>query len=38
MTHNMVDSVRIFAYWAVGAFVIGFTFFGLAQRRFADEV
>lgn len=38
MTHDLIDSVRIFTYWAVGMFVIGFSFFGLAQRRFADEV
>jgi hypothetical protein len=38
MTHDLIDSVRIFTYWAVGMFVIGFSFFSLAQRRFADEV
>ena len=36
--HNLVDSVRIFSYWAFGAFLVGFVFFGFAQRRFADEV
>lgn len=38
MTHNLVDSVRIFSIWAVSTFVVGYSFFIIAQRRFADEV
>ncbi len=32
------DSVAVFAIWAVAVFVVGYTFFLLARRRFADEV
>ena len=38
MKPNMLNSIRIFSYWAFGSFLIGFIFFGFAQRRFADEV
>ena len=38
MSHSLIDSIRIFACWAVGMFVTGFSLFSLAQRRFADEV
>ncbi|MEW6072764.1 MAG: ABC transporter permease [Planctomycetota bacterium] len=31
-------SVLVFAVWAVAAFVVGFAFFVVGQRRFADEV
>jgi len=34
----MQDSMIVFSYWAVASFVIGYTFFLLARRRFADEV
>ena len=36
--HPMQDSIVTFAYWAVGSFVVGYTFFLLARRRFADEI
>jgi len=32
------DSVLTFGLWAAGSFVVGYTFFLLARRRFADEV
>lgn len=31
-------AVLVFAAWAVGSFVVGYTFFLLARRRFADEI
>ena len=31
-------SLAVFAAWAVGVFVVGYAFFILCQRRFADEV
>jgi ABC-type polysaccharide/polyol phosphate export permease len=36
--HDPVRSVGIFALWALGAFVVGYTVFLLGHRRFADEV
>lgn len=30
--------IAVFALWAAGAFVVGYTVFVLSQRRFADEV
>ncbi len=37
--HQPIEtSIITFAYWAVGSFVVGYTFFLLARRRFADEV
>ena len=30
--------VLVFAAWALGAYVVGYAFFVLSQRRFADEV
>jgi len=38
LSHDLVQSVGIFGIWAVGLFVVGFCFFIMAQRRFADEV
>jgi ABC-type polysaccharide/polyol phosphate export permease len=32
------DSVATFSVWAVASFVVGYAFFTLSQRRFADEV
>ncbi|MEO0649808.1 MAG: ABC transporter permease [Planctomycetota bacterium] len=31
-------SVLLFSAWAIGVFVVGYIFFALSQRRFADEV
>ena len=31
-------SLRLFSIWAVASFAIGYTFFTLSRRRFADEV
>ena len=30
--------LAVFSLWALGAFVLGYVFFVLCQRRFADEV
>ena len=35
---GIVTHLWIFALWALGAYVVGYTLFILAQRRFADEV
>ena len=35
---SVQESVLIFGGWAVGAFVVGYALFCLAQRRFADEI
>ena len=35
---SITHSVGIFALWSLGAFVVGYVFFALSQRRFADEV
>jgi lipopolysaccharide transport system permease protein len=32
------DSVLVFAAWALGSFLLGYGFFLLARRRFADEI
>lgn len=37
-THDMLHSIKIFAIWSVGVFIAGYSFFIMAQRRFADEV
>ena len=34
----MAPSVGIFAVWAVAAYALGYAFFSMAKRRFADEV
>ncbi len=34
----IVENVAIFAGWALAAFFVGYTFFLLARRRFADEI
>ena len=34
----VLSSTLIFAAWAVGLFIVGYVFFVIAQRRFADEV
>ncbi|MFT5283903.1 MAG: lipopolysaccharide transport system permease protein [Planctomycetota bacterium] len=37
--HQPIEaSVLTFSYWAIGSFVVGYTFFLLARRRFADEI
>lgn len=38
LTHDLAHSVGVFSIWAVAVFVIGYSFFIMAQRRFADEV
>jgi len=38
LSHDLMQSVGIFGIWAVGFFVVGYCFFIMAQRRFADEV
>lgn len=35
---DLVGSIVTFALWSVGVFAIGYAFFVMAQRRFADEV
>jgi ABC-type polysaccharide/polyol phosphate export permease len=37
-THSFGASMAIFGAWALGLFVVGYAFFILCQRRFADEV
>lgn len=37
-THEFLPSVGTFAVWAVAVFAVGYSFFVLSQRRFADEV
>ena len=37
-TQSFGASVATFGAWALGAFVVGYAFFVLCQRRFADEV
>ena len=38
-THgDAASAVGFFAVWAVAAFVVGYTFFLMARRRFADEI
>ena len=36
--HDFGTSVLTFSAWAVGVFIVGYAFFILCQRRFADEV
>lgn len=36
--NSMADSVTTFGVWAVAFFLLGYTFFLLARRRFADEI
>ncbi|MDF1800250.1 MAG: ABC transporter permease [Planctomycetota bacterium] len=36
--HSFLGSIKAFAAWSVGTFIAGYTFFIVAQRRFADEV
>jgi ABC-type polysaccharide/polyol phosphate export permease len=35
---DIPEHLGIFALWALGAYVLGYAFFVLSQRRFADEV
>ncbi|QDU66689.1 ABC transporter permease [Engelhardtia mirabilis] len=35
---SFIGSLGIFAVWSVAVFLVGYTFFVLSQRRFADEV
>lgn len=37
-TAGIPSAVLVFSAWAIGAFVVGYAFFVLSQRRFADEV
>lgn len=37
-THDFMHSLRVFSAWAFGSFAVGYSFFIMAQRRFADEV
>jgi len=36
--HDFGTSLLVYSAWALGAFVVGYAFFVLCQRRFADEV
>ena len=35
---DLVGSILTFAVWSLGVYAVGYAFFVLAQRRFADEV
>jgi lipopolysaccharide transport system permease protein len=35
---TVAHSLGVFSLWALGAFLVGYVFFALSQRRFADEV
>ena len=37
-TDTVPHSLLVFAAWAFGMFALGYVFFALSQRRFADEV
>ena len=38
MSYSFSESLITLALWGVAVFAIGYSFFVLAQRRFADEV